>query len=220
MKILFAFENPLPSNEADAEVFVTTAKYLAPLTTGSWLHVPVADDAGIATAARLAEMPVLPAHAPIKPAVLRHFCCGLTLPFRPEFRRADLVYTRNLWVAWMAILFGQRVAFDHYRPWPDQIPPLQFWLYRLFCNRRFLVNICHSEYTRAKYLALGNSGGKTAAASITASNLRRLQARGARRGCEGASSPFPPDRKTVVYTGRVNQKKGLDLVIAAAKKPA
>src|SRR5271156_5952962 len=27
-----------------------------------------------------------------------------------------------------------------------------------------------------------------------------------------------PGRKTVVYTGRVNHKKGLDLVIAAAKK--
>jgi glycosyltransferase involved in cell wall biosynthesis len=217
MRILFTFENPLPSAEADAEVFVTTARYLAPLTSGSWLHVPVADDSGRDAAARgLAGMPVIAARAPIRPAVLRHFLCGLTLPFREEFRLADLVYTRNLWIAWMSLLFGQRVVFDHYRPWPDQIPPLQFWIYRLFCNPRFLVNICHSEYTRAKYLALG----------IPAEKLRCVH-----NGYEPARLRFPvpvdeakraigisPDRKTVVYTGRVNHKKGLDLVIAAAKK--
>ena len=211
MKILFTFENPLPSAEADAEVFVTTARYLEPLTSGAWLHVPVADDAG-----GVAGMPIVRARAPMSPAALRHFCCGLTLPFHKEFRLADLVYTRNLWIAWMTVLFGQRVVFDHYRPWPDQIPPLQFWIYRLFCNRRFLVNICHSEYTRAKYLALGIPAGK----------LRCVH-----NGYEPArlQAPVPvdeakrklgisPERKTVVYTGRVNHKKGLDLVIAAAKK--
>lgn len=216
MRILFTFENPLPSAEADAEVFITTARYLAPLTSGSWLHVPVADDAGLQAAGKLAGMPVVKARAPIGPPALRHFCCGLTLPFRPEFRLADFVYTRNLWIAWMAILFGQRVVFDHYRPWPDQIPPLQFWLYRLFCNRRFLINICHSEYTRAKYLALG----------IPANKLRCVH-----NGFEPErlKNPVPiddakrkiglsPDRKTVVYTGRVNHKKGLDLVIAAARQ--
>jgi len=216
MRILFTFENPLPSAEADAEVFVTTAKYLAPLTAGSWLHVPVADAAGLDAVEKLAGVPVVRAHAPVRPAALRHFCCGLTLPFRKEFRLADLVYTRNLWIAWMAVLFGQRVVFDHYRPWPDQIPPLQFWLYRLFCNRRFLVNICHSDYTRAKYLALG----------IPADKLRRVH-----NGFEPQRlhAPIPmedakrkiglsPDQKTVVYTGRVNHKKGLDLVVEAAKK--
>jgi glycosyltransferase involved in cell wall biosynthesis len=216
MRILFTFENPLPSAEADAEVFVTTARYLKPLISDSWLHVPVADDAGLEATARLAGMKVVRARAPLLPPVLRHFCCGLTLPFRKKFRAADLVYTRNLWIAWMTVLFGQRVVFDHYRPWPDQIPPLQFWLYRLFCNRRFLVNICHSEYTRAKYLALG----------IPPDKLRCVH-NGFEPGRLQAPVPvadakrklgLSPGRKTVVYTGRVNQKKGLKLVIAAAKK--
>ena len=215
MRILFTFENPLPSAEADAEVFVTTARYLAPLTAGSWLHVPISAAGTIDSVGSLAGMPVIRAHAPLKPAVLRHFCCGLTLPFRTEFRLADLVYTRNLWIAWMAVLFGQRVMFDHYRPWPDQIPPLQFWLYRLFCHPRFLVNICHSDYTRGKYLALGIPGEK----------LRRVH-NGFEPDRLQAQIPIseaklkigvPADRKTVVYTGRVNHKKGLPLVIAAAK---
>ncbi|MDE2240042.1 MAG: glycosyltransferase, partial [Rhodospirillales bacterium] len=215
MKILFAFENPLPSAEADAEVFITTGRYLRPHLQAGWLHVPAARE-NLATAEALAEMPVIRAFAPLKPAILRHFLCGLTIGLRREFHQADLVYTRNLWVAWMAILYGQRVVFDHYRPWPDQIPPLQRWLYKLFSHPRFLGNICHSDYTLQKYLDLG----------VPAEKLRCIH-----NGFEprrfAAPIPLaeakqrigvPEDAKTVVYTGRVNHKKGLDLVIEAAKR--
>jgi glycosyltransferase involved in cell wall biosynthesis len=215
MKILFTFENPLPSAEADAEVFVTTARHLAPLLSGSWLHVPMRSPDDAAACRDLAGMPTVRARAPIRPAALRHFWCGLTLPFSAEFRAADLVYTRNLWVAWMSLLFGQRVVFDHYRPWPDQIPPLQLWLHRLFCHRRLLVNICHSEYTRAKYLNIG----------VPADKLRCIHNGYAPERLQAPLSAdvakrrlgLSPERKTVVYTGRVNHKKGLDLVVQAAR---
>ncbi|HTJ62770.1 MAG TPA: glycosyltransferase [Alphaproteobacteria bacterium] len=215
MKILFTFENSLPSTEADAEVFVTTARYLAPLATEAWLHVPMRDPGDAGACRDLAGMPAVRARAPIGPAALRHFCCGITLPFRTEFRRADLVYTRNLWIAWMSLLFGQRVVFDHYRPWPDQIPPLQLWLHRLFCNRRLLVNICHSEYTRGKYLKIGVPADKLRCIHNGYEPRRleeQLSADAAKR-----KLGLAPNRKTVVYTGRVNHKKGLDLVIQAAR---
>ncbi|MDE2318519.1 MAG: glycosyltransferase [Rhodospirillales bacterium] len=214
MKILFAFENPLPSAEADAEVFITTARYLRTHLAAGWLHVPAARG-NAAMAEALAEMPVIRAFAPLKPAILRHFLCGLTIGLRREFHQADMVYTRNLFVAWMAILYGQRVVFDHYRPWPDQIPPLQRWLYKLFSHPRFLGNICHSDYTLQKYLALGVPPGKLrcihngfepkrfAAPIPLAEGKRRI----------GVAE----NAKTVIYTGRVNHKKGLDLVIEAAK---
>lgn len=216
MKILFAFENPLPSTEADAEVFVTTAKYLAPFGSQSWLHVPLPDGAARDAIETLAGMPTIRAYAPVRPAALRHLCCGLTLVFRSAFRAADLVYTRNLWVAWLAILFGQRVVFDHYRPWPDQIPPLQLWLYRLICNRRFLINICHSDYTRRKYLKLGIPGDKLHCVR-NGFELRRLQAPVSVEAAK-AKIGVASDRKTIVYTGRINHKKGLHLVVEAAKR--
>jgi glycosyltransferase involved in cell wall biosynthesis len=216
MKILFTFENPLRSTEADAEVFLTTARYLAACTSQSWLHAPGARRADRAADETLAGLPVVRAWAPLRPAVLRHFCCGLTMTLRREFRQADLVYTRNLWVAWVALLFGQRVVFDHYRPWPDQIPPLQLWIRRLVCHRRFLVNISHSEYTRARYLDMG----------IPPDKLHCV-----RNGFEPSrlAAPLPldvakrrigvdSDQKTVVYTGRINHKKGLELVIEAARR--
>ena len=216
MRILFTFENPLSSTEADAEVFLTTARYLSASTAQSWLHAPGPRHAERAAGETPAGMPMVRAWAPLRPAALRHFCCGLTLPLRREFRQADLVYTRNLWVAWLALLFGQRVVFDHYRPWPEQIPPLQLWIHRLFCHRRFLVNISHSEYTRARYLEIG----------VPPEKLRCV-----RNGFEPSrlAAPVPldvakrrigidSDRKTVVYTGRINGKKGLELVIEAARR--
>ena len=216
MKILFAFENPLPSAEADAEVFITTARYLSPLTGQSWLHVPAADRKSCEAAGKLAAMPAIRAWTPLRPALLRHLFCGLSLILRNEFRRADLVYTRNLWVAWMAVTFGGRVAFDHYRPWPDQIPPLQAWLYRLICNRRFLVNICHSNYTRAKYLKLGIPAGKLDCVH-NGYEPERLQAPVSVERAKDTLG-IAADRKTVVYTGRINHKKGLHLVIEAARR--
>ena len=209
MKILFAFENSLPSDEADAEVFLATAQHLAPLVAQSWLHVP-------AGGAAPDGLSVIRACAPARPAALRHFCCGLTLVFRRAFRQADLVYTRNLWVAWMTVLFGQHVVFDHYRPWPDQIPPLQPWIRALMGNRRFLVNICHSDYTREKYLALGIDAAKL----LCVRNGFAPQRLQPWRAVESAkrSIGVSPECKTVIYTGRVNHKKGLALVIEVARR--
>jgi glycosyltransferase involved in cell wall biosynthesis len=216
MNILFSFENPLPSTEADAEVFLATARYLAPLTSRAWLHIPLPNRAACVAVAALAGMPTIRAHAPTRPAALRHLLCGLTIVFRREFRSADLVYTRSLWVAWLAVRFGQRVVFDHYRPWPDQIPPLRLWIFRLMRNPRFLVNICHSDYTRNRYLDLGIPRCKLHCIrnGFEPQLLRALIPMERAKAQIGVGA----DRKTVVYTGRVNHKKGLNLVIEAARR--
>ncbi|MBB2155132.1 glycosyltransferase [Gluconacetobacter diazotrophicus] len=230
MKILFAFENPLPSTEADAEVFVTTARYLAPLVARAWLHVPMRDRAACAAlqqamgqqatgqqgmGRQATDLSVIRAWAPPAPAGLRHLACGLTIVWRRAFRQASFVYTRNLWIAWVSILFRQRVVFDHYRPWPDQIPPLRRWLHRLMCHERFVINICHSDYTRQKYLDLGIPAEKLHCIrnGFEPGRLRTpMAADAARRALD-----IPADARTVVYTGRVNHKKGLPVVIEAAR---
>ncbi len=215
-KILFTFENPLPSPEADAEVFVNTAKCLSPLAAKAWLHVPLPRAADMDAIGRLAGMPVLRAWAPISPAVLRHLFCGLTLPMHREYWQADLIYTRNLWVAWTATLFGRKVVFDHYRPWPDQVPPLRRWLYALNCDRNFLLNICHSNYTRAAYLDLGVPPDKLHCVR-NGFAPRHLQPPIATPVAKRAIG-IPQHARTVIYTGRLNHKKGLGLVMEAAAR--
>jgi glycosyltransferase involved in cell wall biosynthesis len=216
VKILFTFENPLPNPQADAEVFASTCRHLAALASQAWLHVPTPDLANCAATSAATGLPVVRALAPLRPAVLRHFCCGLTLPFRRVFREADVVYTRNLWVAWLALLFGQRVIFDHYRPWPDQVPPLRRWLHSIFCNARLLANISHSRYTRDKYLELGIPAEKLHCVH-NGFDPRRL---GDPMTVEFAKRQIGVESgtKTVVYTGRINHKKGLELVLQAAQR--
>lgn len=215
MKILFAFENALPSVEADAEVFLATAEALKPFTSQAWLHIPASDAASLTAARDLSGVTIVPALAPGRPAALRHLLCGLTIIFRRAFREADLVYTRNLWVAWMSLMFGQRVVFDHYRPWPDQIPPLQRWLYDIFSHPRLLVNICHSDYTRQAYLRLGIDNAKLRRV-LNGFEPQRLRAPVSARAAKSGLG-LDPERKLVVYTGRINHKKGLTLVVQAAK---
>ena len=215
MKVLFAFENALPSAEADAEVFLATAQALVPFTARAWLHIPVPGAASLAVAQQLSSATIVPAWAPRGPAALRHLLCGLTLVCRRAFREADLVYTRNLWVAWISLMFGQRVVFDHYRPWPDQIPPLQRWLYHLFSHPRLLVNICHSDYTREAYLRLGIDEAKLRRV-LNGFEPQRLEAPVSQAAAK-ARLGFDPAGKLVVYTGRVNHKKGLAVVVQAAK---
>jgi glycosyltransferase involved in cell wall biosynthesis len=215
MKILFAFENALPSAEADAEVFLSTAQALLPFTSKAWLHVPAPDVASFAAARRLCSATIVPAWAPRRPAALRHLLCGLTIVCRRAFREADFVYTRNLWVAWLSLMFGQRVAFDHYRPWPDQVPPLQRWLYYLFSHSGLLVNICHSDYTRQAYLRLGIDAAKVCRV-LNGFEPQRLNAP-IPPAVAKSGLGLDPAKKTIVYTGRVNHRKGLALVVQAAK---
>jgi glycosyltransferase involved in cell wall biosynthesis len=130
---------------------------------------------------------------------------ALPSSFGAPFARPTQVYTRNLWVAWMSILFGQRVVFDHYRPWPDQIPPLQYWLYRLFCHERFLGSICHSHYTTLKYEALGVLREKLRSIH-NGFEPQRFQAPIPLAEAK-QSIGLPRDARTVVYPGRINHKR-------------
>jgi glycosyltransferase involved in cell wall biosynthesis len=79
-----------------------------------------------------------------------------------------------------------------------------------------LANISHSRYTREKYLQLGIPAEKLHCVHNGFDPQRlgtRMAAEGAKRqiGIESAT-------KTVVYTGRINHKKGLELVLEAARR--
>lgn len=220
-KILFSYENFLPTGEADAEVVFNTAGALAArghictLLTPEPPHVSsdfereVLDyyDVG-------APLKVTPVKSFTKSLALQHLYHAWRLPRHPAFREADFVYARNPVVAMSALRGGQRVFMDHYRPWADQFPPLQPVFRRFMTDPRFLGLVVHSDFARRAYQRLGIPEGKIKVVHNGCSpnrmlpRLSKVEAR-ARLG-------LPNDRRIVTYTGRVNEKKGLEIILELA----
>jgi len=137
-------------------------------------------------------------------------------PHHPAVAAADLVYTRNLPGAWQMLRAGRRVAYEHFRPWGDQYPPLQPFLRTVLRHPNLVGAVFHSDLARQSYLRLGVAKERMLVAhngwepSRMEPRLTRLEAR-TRLG-------LPGDRFTVVYTGRINARKGLDILLAGARE--
>ena len=101
-RILFSYENLLPTEEADAEVIFNTASSLAGRGHEVVISVPappdlqpgfereVLDYYGIETPLRITPMP---SHT--KNIALQHVYHAMRLPEHPAFADADFVYARN-----------------------------------------------------------------------------------------------------------------------------
>jgi glycosyltransferase involved in cell wall biosynthesis len=140
---------------------------------------------------------------------------GFVGPRHPAARRSDLVYTRTTPILIGALLAGRPVAYDTYRPWPDQQPwsrPFFRWLGR---QPSFRGLVLHSKLAADSYLRAGVPAGKvlTAHNGYDPSVLEPVRSKeDARRHCG-----LPVERPAVVYTGRVTLKKGLGLMLDLAR---
>lgn len=132
----------------------------------------------------------------------------------PALERADLLYSRI--PAMLAV--GQRAplpfATDHYRPWPDDLPPLAPLARRTARDSKCLGLILHSDYAARSYARAGIAPDKLLVAHNGAEAARSgaPMARDAAR----AALALPADRFIAVYAGRINERKGLDQLLALA----
>ncbi|QCE33428.1 glycosyltransferase family 4 protein [Acetobacteraceae bacterium] len=216
MKILFTFENPLPNTAADAEVFLSTAKALRKHFQDSKILLPLNKGQSLREVEEKYGVQVIPYKVPLSPAAWRHFCCGLTLGFRSSFRQADVLYTRNLWVAWVSTLFGKPTVYDHYRAWTDQIPPLTVFILQFILRPSFLFYACHSKYLRNKYLDMGCPQERIHLAHNGFNPERFANLPSVEEARKLLN--IPSEKPIILYSGRINHKKGLSVVLEAAKK--
>lgn len=217
MKIVFSFENQLPCREADAEVFVQTAAALTAAGHQGSLLFPYSGDrdAAINAAIGMAVTPPLePVKVPARPAWLRHLSMAWRLPQQPAFHNADLLYTRNLLTATIATWHRKPVLFDHYRPWGDQIPPLRALLHKLSHQSSFLGIVAHSKVAAESYVRAGVPAQKICVVHTGFAGERLHKPLDAL--CAREALGLPLERPTVVYTGRINEKKGLNIVLQMA----
>lgn len=223
MRLLLTYENRVPNDQADAEQFVNTAAALA--NVGHEVDLVV---------------PHMPGGSPVDPAeVFAYFQVDAPLGIRsiptghrlrelqhvrhahaissdPGTRAYDLVYTRNLGMLTACLARGHYAAYEHFRPWGDQFPPLQPWLRHVLRHPRCVAAHFHSEFARRTYLRLGVPDEKLGVLH-NGYEPRRLEPRLTPAEAREALD-LPKDAELVVYTGRMNHKKGLDVVLAMAER--
>lgn len=132
----------------------------------------------------------------------------------PAVGAADLALTRIPAVLGAGIRPLRPVVFDHYRPWPDQLPLLRGRFRGALAGDSFAGVVVHSHYAADSYLRLPIPPEKVLVAhngfepASMAPVLSKAQARAA-LGLAG-------DRPIVVYAGRLNRRKGLGQVMLVA----
>lgn len=222
MNILYAYDTPMPDTGADTEQVVNNMAALARYGHQMSLLLP-GPISGPGSAQTLREYYGVTGDFALH--LLKWNWHGIRgpekwsfarrAPSHPAARTAELVYTRNLPGAWSMLRAGRSVIYEHFRPWGDQIPPLQPFLRAVLRHPRLRGAIFHSHHALQSYRRLGIPDERMLVAhngwdpARMTPRLSRAQAR--------AQLGLPPDQFLAVYSGRMNLRKGLDVILAAAK---
>lgn len=223
MKILYNYDRSLPNTGADTEQVVNTLSALARRGHRTELLIP-GPGTGPGDAEAIRAFYQVQGDITVHLLKRRHhgiralekWSHALRAPQHAAIARADLVYTRNLPGAWSLLRAGNRVVYEHFRPWGDQIPPLQPFLRCILRHPNLVGAIFHSRHILGSYRRLGVPDERMLVAHNgwdpcrIEPRLTHAEAR-ARLGLE-------PDRFTVVYSGRMNARKGLEIILAAARE--
>ena len=223
MRILYSYDTPMPDTGADTEQVVNNVAALARRGVGMELLIPgPATGPGDAAALKAyyhvtGDFPLhyLKWHAHGLRA-LEKWSHALRAPTDPRAQGQDLIYTRNLPGAWRFLAAGRRVVYEHFRPWGDQVPPLQPFLRAVLRHPSLVAGIFHSDHALQAYLRLGVPRERLLVAH-NGWDPARMEPRLTREAARHQLG-LDPDSFTVVYSGRMNLRKGLDILLAAARE--
>lgn len=222
VRILYSYDTPIPDTGADTEQVINNVAALARRGVAMQLLLP-GPVTGAGDAAAIREYYQVDGEIDVQ-LLRRHFhgfralekwSHALRAPAHPSVASADLIYTRNLPGAWSFLRAGWRVVYEHFRPWGDQYPLLQPLLRHLLRHPNLVGAVFHSEHALASYRRLGVPDERMLVAhngwdpARMEPRLSRAEAR-TRLGLD-------VDRFTVVYSGRMNARKGLEIILAAAR---
>ncbi len=220
-RILLSYENLLPTREADAESIFGTAAALAKRGHEVHVAVPAPPDISPAFEREVLEyyeidspLRITPMPSLTKNIAFQHIYHAMRFPEHPGFADADFIDARNPIVVMRALQRGQRVLMDHYRPWGDQFPPLQPIFRRFMNHPRFLGLAVHSAYAYESYRRLGVPEAKLRVVH-NGFDPRRMEPVLSKQEAR-ALLDLPSEMSIVTYAGRMNTKKGLDVILELA----
>jgi len=221
MRITYLFDRPLPATETDSEQAIQTIAALARQGARVTLVLPCSR-----------------AKPPDADAIRAYYCVqgdfavhGVAQPLMAQqdarkwwhalFARSravgsDVLYTRNFPTLFAAATAPQPYAYETYRPWFDQFPPLRVPFRAALSRPHCLGAVLHSAYASERYAALGVARERLAVVhnGYDPELLRRAPEREQARRELG----LPADRPIVAYTGHVNATKGLETILRLAER--
>jgi starch synthase len=140
-------------------------------------------------------------------------CLWLLQLFRSgELGSADLLYSRVPAMIGAGQICPIPFATEQYRPWPDQWPFLRRHVRRTAAHRRCLGYILHSDFAAESY----RRAGVPEARLLVAHNGTDLGAPPPDRALAREQLGLPAEAAIAVYAGRMNERKGLDQILALA----
>jgi glycosyltransferase involved in cell wall biosynthesis len=132
----------------------------------------------------------------------------------PLLARADLLYSRvPVMLAWPGP-YPLPFATDLYRPWPDDWPWLRPFVRRAAARPECLGYVLHSAYAARSYARAGVRAEKLLVAHNGHDPARLLPRLG--KAEARARLGLPQERGIAVYAGRINGRKGLELLLELA----
>jgi glycosyltransferase involved in cell wall biosynthesis len=223
MRLLYGFDNVMPSAQTDTEQVAHTAASLSKAGMETTLMLPtpagqkppsyetIRDYYRIDGAFVVRPLPI----AISAPAPARQIAFARRLVRHARPPDYDVLYTRNLAVVRAGLKAGFHVVYDHYRPWTDQFWFMKYFLRPLFRHRNLRGIVLHSHYAVDSYIRAGADPERILVAHNGFDPGKMLPAltRGEARNRLG----WPEEERIAVYSGRVLPKKGVQIILDLAE---
>lgn len=222
MRIVYLFDRGLPATETDSEQMVQTVAALARRGVDVTMLLPETAQAASADEIRSyyrvrGDFRVEYVRNRLAAwSTGRKWVHALSSLSRARELRPDVLYTRNFPTLFAALGRRESIAYETYRPWGDQFPILRPAFRAAMNAPGFIGGVLHSEVARGRYEQLGAPPDRLRVIhngydpGLFEPRMTKTEAR--------TALGLSQDETLVTYTGHVNVTKGLELVLAMAKR--
>jgi starch synthase len=220
-RFVYAYDNLLPSTGADADQVISTIAGLSRNGVEQSLCVATAPGQPPLTTEALCDhylvdgqFAVTPIPIPSRSRLIQKWAFAHRCLKALDKQSLDVLHTRHLPVAFLALRRGYKVLYETYRPWAEQYASLSKPIQWMMRHPNLIGVMTHSIYAAQSFQSLTCRPERVTVMhnGYDASRMGPAKSTSAAREEIG----IDPDGFVVTYTGRVNAKKGLGTVLDVA----